>query len=70
MPEKTINELSADMRRVYTKANEAAQRENLDYAIALFNQVLEKEPGLFECRKALREAHIAIPPPPYGRESK
>jgi len=58
MPEKTINEISADMRRIYNKANEAAQRENLDYAIALFSQVLEKEPGLFECRKALREAQF------------
>jgi len=58
MPEKTVNELSADLRRIYTKANEAAQRENLDYAIDLFNQVLEKEPGLFECRKALREAQF------------
>ena len=58
MPEKTINEISADLRRIYTKATEAAQRENLDYAIALFNQVLEKEPGLFECRKALREAQF------------
>ena len=34
------------------------QRENLDYAIALFNQVLEKEPEFFECRKALREAQF------------
>ena len=58
MPEKTINELSPDLRRIYNKAAEAAQRENLDYAIALFNQVLEKEPALFECRKALREAQF------------
>jgi tetratricopeptide (TPR) repeat protein len=58
MPEKTINEISADLRRICNKANEAAQRENLDYAIDLFNQVLEKEPGLFECRKALREAQF------------
>jgi tetratricopeptide (TPR) repeat protein len=34
------------------------QRENLDYAIALFNQVLEKEPGFFDCRKALRAAQL------------
>jgi tetratricopeptide (TPR) repeat protein len=58
MPEKTINEISADLRRIYTKATEATQRENFDYAIALFNQVLEKEPALFECRKALREAQF------------
>lgn len=56
MPEKTINQLSPDMRRLYTKAVEAAQRDNHDYAIALFCQILEKEPELFECRKALRTA--------------
>jgi tetratricopeptide (TPR) repeat protein len=58
MPEKTVNELPADLRRIYTKANEAARRENFDYAIALYNQVLEKEPALFECRKALREVQF------------
>lgn len=56
MAEKLINEISADARRLYTKASEAAQRENFDYALALFCQVLEKEPGFFECRKALRTA--------------
>lgn len=58
MPEKTINEISADLRRMYNKANEAAQRENFDYALALYNQVLEKEPAFYECRKALREAQL------------
>jgi predicted Zn-dependent protease len=56
MAEKTINQISADARRLYTKANEAAQRDNNDYAVALYCQVLEKEPGFFECRKALRQA--------------
>src|ERR1700744_3326710 len=54
MPEKTINEISADARRLYTKATEAAQRENGDYAIALYCQVLEKEPAFLECRRLLR----------------
>jgi tetratricopeptide (TPR) repeat protein len=58
MAEKSINEISRDLRVLFVKGNEAAQRENFDYAIALFNQVLEKEPGLFECRKALREAQF------------
>lgn len=31
-------------------------RENFDYAISLFNQVLAKEPALYECRKELRMA--------------
>ncbi len=54
MAEKNLNEISREARVLYAKAQEAAQRENTDYAIALFNQVLEKEPGFFECRKALR----------------
>jgi len=58
MAEKSINDIPRDLRALFTKGNEAAQRENFDYAIALFNQVLEKEPGLFECRKALRETQF------------
>jgi tetratricopeptide (TPR) repeat protein len=55
MPEITINEIPVELRKIYNKANEAAQRDNFDYALTLFNQVLEREPGFFECRKALRE---------------
>jgi tetratricopeptide (TPR) repeat protein len=58
MAEKNINEIARDARLLFTKANEAAQRENLDYAIALYNQVLDKEPGFYECRKALRAAQF------------
>ena len=54
MPEIAPNEISPDLRRLYSKAVEAAQRDNPDYAITLFCQVLEKEPAFFECRKALR----------------
>jgi len=58
MAEKSINEISREARLLFTKANEAVQRDNLDYAIALFNQVLEKEPAFFECRKVLRATQI------------
>src|ERR1700733_5339724 len=58
MAEKHINEIARDARLLFTKATEAAQRENLDYAIALFNQVLEKEPAFYDCRKALRAAQF------------
>ncbi len=58
MAEKLLNQISPDLRRLHTKALEAAQRENLDYATTLFCQVLEKEPGFFECRRALRLAQI------------
>ena len=58
MAEKNTSEISRDARTLFTKAAEAAQRENLDYAIALFCQVLEKEPAFFEGRKALRAAQF------------
>jgi tetratricopeptide (TPR) repeat protein len=58
MAEKTLNEIARDMRLLFQKGNDALNRENYDYAIDLFNQVLAKEPALFECRKALRTAQF------------
>ena len=58
MPEKLITEIPHDLRRIFTKANEAVQHENYDYALTLCCQVLEKEPGFFECRKTLRAVQI------------
>jgi tetratricopeptide (TPR) repeat protein len=58
MAEKNVSDISREARLLFTKASEAVQRENLDYAITLFNQVLEKEPGFFDCRKALRAAQF------------
>ena len=58
MAEKSLNELPRDLRMLFTKGTDALQRENFDYAIDLFNQILAKEPGLFECRKALRTAQM------------
>jgi len=58
MAEKNVNEISRDARVLYTKAIEAAQRENNDYAIDLFNQALAKEPSFYEGRKALRVAQF------------
>jgi tetratricopeptide (TPR) repeat protein len=54
MAEKTMHELAPELRRMHTKAVEAAQRMNDDYALTLFAQVLEKEPAFFDGRKALR----------------
>ena len=41
---------------MHSKAVEAAQRENWDYAVTLFAQVLEKEPAFFDARNSLRLA--------------
>ena len=56
MPEKTLNDLPRELRMLHTKAFEALQRDNFDYAIELFGQILEKEPANFDCRKSLRAA--------------
>ena len=58
MSEKTANEVSRDSRVLFQRASEAAQRDNLDYAITLFCQLLEKEPEFYDCRKALRQAQV------------
>jgi tetratricopeptide (TPR) repeat protein len=56
MAEKTLNEISREVRLLYQKGHDALLRENYDYAVDLFNQVLQKEPTLFDARKALRTA--------------
>jgi tetratricopeptide (TPR) repeat protein len=56
MAEKNLNEISRDVRLNYQKGNDALIRENFDYAVELFNQVLLKEPAFFDARKALRTA--------------
>lgn len=58
MAEKKLNEIARDARVLFDKGLEAARRENTDYAIELFNQVLEKEPAFYDCRKALRAAQF------------
>src|ERR1039457_1014601 len=56
MPEKTVNEIPRDLRVLFTKAADTAQREGYDYAITMFCQVLEREPAFYDARKALRIA--------------
>jgi tetratricopeptide (TPR) repeat protein len=56
MAEKSLNELPRELRGLFTKGNDALQRDIYDYAIDLFNQVLAREPAQFEVRKALRTA--------------
>jgi tetratricopeptide (TPR) repeat protein len=58
MAEKSLEVLPRDVRVLYTRGHDALVRENFDYAIDLFNQVLARDPGLYECRKALRAAQL------------
>lgn len=54
MSEKSLQEIPRVWREQYEKGLMAFQRNNLDYAISILTQVLEKEPAFFECRQALR----------------
>ncbi len=56
MAEKSINLIPAAQRELFDKGMAALQKNNLDYAVALFTQVLKAEPGFFDCRQALRVA--------------
>ncbi len=58
MPEKQLSELTRDLREIHRRGNDAMQRDNFDYAIELFTQVLTAEPAMHEVRRALRTAQI------------
>jgi tetratricopeptide (TPR) repeat protein len=58
MAEISLNDITRDTRALFTRGTDALVRENFDYAITLLNQALEKEPGFYECRKALRDAQF------------
>src|SRR4051812_13922004 len=56
MAEKSVNEIPREIRAIFQKGNDALLRENYDYAVDLFTQVLEREPTFYLGRKALRTA--------------
>lgn len=58
MPEKSFNEVPRVERELFDKGLAALERNNLDYALVIFNQILSKEPGFYECRERLRGAQL------------
>src|ERR1051326_6280919 len=56
MPEKSLTEIPRPIRDQYEKALAALQRQNFDYAVAILEQVLQREPGFYAAREALRAA--------------
>jgi tetratricopeptide (TPR) repeat protein len=54
MPEKSLSEIPRPVRELYERGMAALQRRNWDYAVAIFNQVLQKEPAFYDCRESLR----------------
>ena len=51
-----MNEIPRPIRDQYEKALAALQRQNFDYAVAILEQVLQREPGFYAAREALRAA--------------
>ena len=58
MPEKSLSAIPRPLREQYEKGLAAIQRQNLDYAVAIFTQVLQQEPAFYACREALRAAQF------------
>jgi tetratricopeptide (TPR) repeat protein len=56
MAEKTMNQIPRPVREQYEKGKVALDRQNFDYAVAIFTGVLALEPGFYDCREALRAA--------------
>ena len=59
MAEKNLAQLPRDLRELYDRGNAALQKKNYDYAIAIYNQVLSREPGFYPCREALRAVQFS-----------
>jgi len=58
MPEKSLSAIPRPLRDQYEKGLAAIQRQNLDYAIAIFSGVLQSEPAFYACREALRATQM------------
>ena len=58
MAEVKLEDVPRRLRDSFTKALSAFERDNLDYAISMFEAVLEQEPRLLEARKYLRAAEV------------
>jgi tetratricopeptide (TPR) repeat protein len=58
MAEKSLNDLPRELRMLFTRGSDALSRENYDYAIDLFTQILTKEPTNYDVRKSLRAAQL------------
>lgn len=58
MPEIELTGLPRELRQLHTKGVEALQRDNFEYAVELFMQVLRGAPGCVDVRRALRRAQV------------
>lgn len=58
MAEKTISQIPRNLREQYEKGKSAFDRQNFDYAIAIFTGVLKADPAFYDCREALRASQF------------
>ncbi|HIG30747.1 MAG TPA: tetratricopeptide repeat protein [Verrucomicrobiales bacterium] len=58
MAEKTYREIRGATRDLFERGKAAVQKNNWDYALTIFNQVLSDEPSFFEGREELRKAQF------------
>lgn len=58
MAEKALTDIPVALRELFDKGRAALNKGNFDYAIALFSDVLNKEPGFVACREALRKTQL------------
>ncbi len=53
--EKTLREITSDMRNNFQTAMNAVDKNNIDYAILLLKSLVQKEPGFMDAREQLRK---------------
>jgi tetratricopeptide (TPR) repeat protein len=58
MAEVQLDDVSRRLRDTFEKGFAAFERNNLDYAISMFEAVVEQEPRLLKARKYLRAAEV------------
>ncbi|MBM3845122.1 MAG: tetratricopeptide repeat protein [Verrucomicrobia bacterium] len=58
MPDKTSSQVAREHRESLQKAVTAIERQNLDYALTILEQIILREPGFLEARQVLRAAQF------------
>jgi predicted Zn-dependent protease len=58
MSETQANKLPPQLREQYEKARQAFDRNNLDYAITLLENILKQEPSCYDARQVLRATQV------------
>jgi len=60
MPVVTLQQASKPAQELFKKGKVALDRQNLDYAIDMFQSCVEREPGFLEARELLRAAEMRL----------